>query len=87
MSRNNLKEWLDSQEFYELMQAYRCAPMMPQGPVIEAFEDVKAKVLEQHEKNVKFLDDQLQMSRNELTSFCVELGNIFNGTDPRLKHK
>ena len=34
-------ERLHWQEFYEVMQAYRCAPMEEQHKVINAFEDVK----------------------------------------------
>ena len=33
---------LEEEEFYDLMQAYRHAPFMPQEYVIEAFENVKA---------------------------------------------
>jgi hypothetical protein len=40
-----LKKWLDSREFYELMQRYRCAPLVKQEVVIEAFEDVKKGIL------------------------------------------
>lgn len=32
---------LDSQEFYELMHAYRHAPLIDQRYVIKCFEDVK----------------------------------------------
>lgn len=32
---------VDSQDFYELMQAYRCAPIVDQDKVIAAFEAVK----------------------------------------------
>lgn len=31
----------DDQEFYELMQSYRCAPMVNQKMVIDSFEAVK----------------------------------------------
>jgi len=32
---------LESREFYELMQSYRCAPIVDQPAVIAAFEAVK----------------------------------------------
>lgn len=35
---------LDSQEFYELLQAYRHAPLYPQADVVAAFEAIKAWV-------------------------------------------
>jgi len=34
-------QWLDEQEFYELMQAYRHAPVTDQEAVCAAFEAVK----------------------------------------------
>lgn len=34
-------EWLDEQEFYELMQAYRHAPLADQAVAVAAFEAVK----------------------------------------------
>lgn len=38
------KDWLDEQEFYELMQAYRHAPLTDPPGVVQAFEDVKAAI-------------------------------------------
>ncbi len=35
---------LDGRDFYELMQAYRTAPLAPQSGVVHAFEEVKAYV-------------------------------------------
>jgi hypothetical protein len=35
-------DFYESEEFYELMQSYRHAPLVPQEPVVEAFEAVKA---------------------------------------------
>jgi hypothetical protein len=35
------EEPLESQEFYEVMQQYRCAPTFDQAAVIRAFEAVK----------------------------------------------
>jgi len=36
------RDVLDEEEFYDLMQAYRHAPLMPQDEVVEAFENIKA---------------------------------------------
>jgi hypothetical protein len=40
-----LREFLDSREFYDLMQAYRHAPQLPPAAVVEAYEAVKTAVL------------------------------------------
>jgi hypothetical protein len=37
-------DWLDSRDFYELMQAYRTAPLRDQSLVCDAFEAVKTAV-------------------------------------------
>lgn len=37
-------EWLEEQEFYELMQAYRHAPATDQAAVVAAFEAVKQAI-------------------------------------------
>lgn len=42
---DKLREALDGREFYELMQAYRLAPVMPQHEVTECFEAVKSYVV------------------------------------------
>ncbi len=39
-------EWLESQDFYEAMQGYRCAPMANQWEVIANFENVKRLIRE-----------------------------------------
>ena len=45
MSKESLKMALDSQDFYELMQAYRHAPLTQLKQTIDAFEDVKAFIV------------------------------------------
>lgn len=40
-----MKEYLNSKEFYELMQAYRIAPMTDQERVCKTFEEVKEGIL------------------------------------------
>lgn len=42
--RQQFAEWLGSQAFYEIMYAYRTAPLFDQGKVVEAFECVKTLV-------------------------------------------
>ncbi len=39
-------EWLDSRDFYEAMQGYRCAPLDNQREVIANFENVKRLIRE-----------------------------------------
>jgi hypothetical protein len=39
-------DWLDDQEFYEAMQAYRHAPITDPAAVVAAFEAVKAMIRE-----------------------------------------
>ncbi len=41
-----MREFIQSREFYDLMQAYRHAPLTPQVVVQDAFEAVKAALLE-----------------------------------------
>ena len=36
-----MKDKLESQEFYELMQAYRHVPLADQKSVVSAFENIK----------------------------------------------
>jgi|ERR1700722_860853 len=38
--------WFQSEEFYNLMQAYRTAPLFPQKNVVDAFEKVKSFILQ-----------------------------------------
>lgn len=40
--------WLEDQEFYELMQTYRHAQEWTKPTVVEAFEAVKAYILERN---------------------------------------
>ena len=42
-----LRAWLESREFYELMQAYRHAPVVPQSAVAEAYAAVQEAIVEQ----------------------------------------
>jgi predicted ATPase len=44
--RQDLKEELDSQEFYDLMQTYRHSPIGDQHMVVENFEAIKVYILE-----------------------------------------
>jgi hypothetical protein len=45
-----LDEWLGSQDFYEVMYAYRTAPMFNQDKVVEAFEKVKTVIRQKVEE-------------------------------------
>lgn len=39
-------EWLEGQEFYELMQAYRVTPILQQTEASRRFEEIKARLCE-----------------------------------------
>lgn len=41
-----LEEWLDGQEFYDLMQAYRHMPIAKQAEVTRQYEAIKARLRE-----------------------------------------
>lgn len=51
---------LESQEFYELMQAYRHAPILDQAAVIKAFENVKATIREMLQSETEANNRQLR---------------------------
>lgn len=73
-----MKQYLNSQRFYELCQAYRMAPIADQGLVTECFENLKQAILTVHEVvNVLELD----MDGNEipLTAFELQSGDASNG--------
>ena len=44
-NQTGLAEWLEDQDFYEYMQAYRTAPLIDQKRVVDAFEAVKSAIL------------------------------------------
>lgn len=44
MTEERLAEFIESQDFYELMQVYRHAPLSDQAKICEAFEAVKSSV-------------------------------------------
>ena len=48
--KKDIKEYLDSQEFYELMQDYRTSPITQQVYVIRAYEDVKNFIIKMVEE-------------------------------------
>lgn len=46
-TRTKLKKWLNGEEFYNLCQAYRLAPIADQRIVVKAFEDIKRRILQE----------------------------------------
>ena len=48
--KKNIKEYLDSKEFYELMQMYRHTPVSYPAMVVQAFEDVKSYIIKMVEE-------------------------------------
>lgn len=47
------REWLESREFYELAQAYRHAPIAPLSAAGGAFEALKKRLCEEHERPIR----------------------------------
>ena len=48
-----MEDFLNSEDFYDLMQYYRHTPISQQKHVLDAFEVVKKRILEQHLLNSK----------------------------------
>ena len=48
--KKDIKEYLDSKEFFNLMQDYRTAPIAQQVYVIRAYEDVKSYIIKMVEE-------------------------------------
>jgi len=40
----NIREWLNSREFYEVCYAYRVTPLVPPAQVVENFEALKDEI-------------------------------------------
>ena len=55
MEKQEVKSWLNREEFYSLMRAYRHAPASNQVDVVAAFEAVKAAIMEEHESQVYYI--------------------------------
>ena len=51
-------EWLEEQEFYELMQAYRHAPVTDQSAVVAAFEAVKQIIRDKCQEREEWPDSR-----------------------------
>lgn len=56
----SLRDVLDDQEFYDLMQTYRHAPMSSQDAVVEAYEAVKCFI---REKVVNQMSEELKVAK------------------------
>ena len=48
--KKDIQEYLDSKEFFDLMQIYRHTPVSQQADVIRAFEDVKSYIIKMVEE-------------------------------------
>jgi len=53
-----MKKFLESEEFYNLMQNYRNAHLHDQTDVIEKFETVKIAIINQFEKSISLVQEQ-----------------------------
>lgn len=51
-------EWLEEREFYELMQAYRHAPVVDQAAVVAAFEAVKQIIRDKCQEREEWPDSR-----------------------------
>lgn len=58
VKRDAFSEWLDGQEFYELMQAYRHAPLAPQSEVLGAFAHVKRRLVLEHARAMRLQGEE-----------------------------
>ena len=48
--KKDIQEYLDSEEFYNLMQMYRHTPVSQPADVIEAYENVKSYIIKMVEE-------------------------------------
>ena len=64
--RRELVESLDSQEFYELMQAYRHAPLSDQDAVTAAFDAVKAFI-----RNPSQAESVIEQGKQKTCAICL----------------
>lgn len=51
--RARMSDWLDSAEFYSLMQTYRHAPLVPFEATAKAYEQVKHALLDRIDLTVE----------------------------------
>jgi hypothetical protein len=84
MNKKEIKNKIDSQEFYDLMQAYRIAPFYDQSIVSERFQAVKDFILQSleqpEEKEIKrtFAKPCINFKSDNLTSsstICKHCGH------------
>lgn len=69
MTRKQLRDVLDTEEFYDLMQAYRHADVADQSKVCDCYEEVKTYILNQHATLVE--------QRNQLADMLKEMCDRF----------
>lgn len=76
-----LSEFLESEEFYNAMQGYRCAPMVDQREVVAHFENVKRLIRKHQDKDgqVSLRDEFAGKYMNAIcaTSFFTD-GNLMD---------
>ena len=73
---NKQNDWLENQEFYDLMQAYRIMPITEQELVVRAFEKVKQLIRFELDKQKKELLEEIEsMKKNEPHSHPFEKGD------------
>ena len=65
-----VEDWLESQDFYELMQAYRHTPVIYQSRTVSAFEDVKAAI-RAHQTDWRELCERHKQ-------FLIDVGEMLN---------
>lgn len=77
MSTNETKHaWLDDQAFYECCQAYRHAGITQPDIVVERFEELKAFIREQSNKESEPLRQQNAELVKALKEVCKQYENV-----------
>ena len=80
--KKDIKEYLDSKEFYELMQIYRHTPLGYPAMVVQAYEDVKSyiiKMVDEINKPEPKTDIVLYAYTNSLMDECNAFISNANG--------
>lgn len=71
-----IKEWLDSEEFYNLMQTYRHWSLTDQGGTSDAYEAVKA--------SIEIQVEDLQAQRDELLAALIDVRDNVKEDSPEM---
>jgi hypothetical protein len=73
-TKGKMKDYLDSEEFYNVAYAYRTAPMENQDRVVSRFEELKQEILSQHESR----QSELLEAAKDILTFLESRGIVAN---------